>query len=194
MEGFWLISYIALWLFVSLQALLVLALLRHIGNLRLWLRQAGVIRDVASTEDGPPLGAEVTEFYEVLHNIVEPPVELENHKAKMLVFVPTGFFGCDDLIPAIRDFEGEYFNDFQTILVSFEPGVEEQFEVARRQGVKAPIVLKHSWEVSRVFHVMTAPYAVMVDGDNVARAKMPVSNWDGLQSLLESYQQSMQAS
>lgn len=186
-EGTWLISYLALWGFVLLQTALLVALLRHIGNLRLWLRQAGVIRDIEPVEEGPLLGTALPELRNALQSAIEPGFELDDHKAKLLLFVPAGFFGCDDLIPAIRDFEVQHANTFQTVIISFTPAVAEQFEVARRQGIQAPIVMRDGWKVSDICRVLTAPYALVADHGNVVRAKLPVGDLQGLKNVIQMY-------
>jgi hypothetical protein len=148
MTGFWLVSYIALWLFVFLETLLLLAFIRHIGNLRLWLRQAGVIRDLQPVEEGPPIGKSITGLDDVLRESLAGTIELDSQKAKALIFVPAGFFGCDDLLLALKEFEHEHSETFQVIIVSFMPGVAGQFEVARKLGVQVPIITENGWKLA----------------------------------------------
>lgn len=188
MQGIWLVSYVILWLFVLLQTALLVALLRHIGNLRLWLREAGVIREPVLYEEGPPIGTKLEKLSEILkldgNSYFEDGVE----KAKLLVFVPAGFFGCDELLPALKEVEELYGNTLQVVLVSFEPAVDEQFDVARLKGIQAPIFTKYGWKVGQVCNILTAPYALIVDHENVARAKLPVGNFEGLEKVIHTYQ------
>ncbi|MEW6716248.1 MAG: hypothetical protein AB1345_01905 [Chloroflexota bacterium] len=186
MTGFWLASYLTLWLFVLLQALLLLALIRHIGNLRLWLRQAGVIRDMGVAEEGVSVGTTV----ENLTDLVQSKSNLslhEDHRAKMLLFVPAGFFGCDELLPSLKEFEEQYGDILQLIIVSFEPAVEDQFEVVKRMGIRAPIITEHGWKIAQVCQVVSAPYAMIVDWQNVVRSKLPVGDAQGLEELVQVY-------
>ncbi len=188
MEGVWLASYVALWMVVLLEAFLLLAVLRHVGSLRLALKGAGLLGAATRTEEGPAIGVAVPEIREVLRSQVSPPVELADGKATMLLFVPAGMYGCDDLLPAIRDFEQEHPNQFQTVLVSLTPALPEQFEVVRKYGIRAPIVHEDGWRVAAVSRVDTAPYALIVDRDNLVHAKLPVSNKQGLKDLVQAYQ------
>jgi len=143
MEGLWLVSYLALWLFVVLQSALLVALLRHIRNLRLWLREAGVIREPVSYEEGPPIGTKIERLREVLYLDGTSSMKDDDERAKLLVFVPAGFFGCDELLPALQEIEKRHSDTLQVVIVSFEPAVEEQFDVVRRLGIQAPILTKH---------------------------------------------------
>jgi hypothetical protein len=191
MSGIWLISYLALWAFVLLQSLLLLALLRHIGNLRLWLKQAGIIGDVVRMEDGPEIGTNLGRLSEVLTTETESSINLSDPKAKMLVFVPAGFFGCDNLIPALREFENLQGEFLRLIIVSIEPSVAKQFDVARQHGIKAPILTDHGWQIAEVCSVTTEPYALMLDQGNMVRSKQPVSDLKDLEKLFQTYRKSL---
>ncbi|GEM_PF-3977197 len=191
MQGLWLISYLVLWGFVLLQTVLLIALVRHIGNLRLWLRQAGVLRDPAAMEEGVPVGTRLEPLAEFLQDRSE--LSLNHHKAKLLLFVPAGFFGCDDLIPALQKFERQYGEAFQPIIISFEPAVEEQFEVIRRKGIQAPVITEQGWRVAQICEIMTAPYALITDESYEVRAKLPVSDFRGLEELVSTFRQNQPA-
>lgn len=186
MEGWWLMSYVALWVFVILQSLLFLALLRHIGNLRIWLKQSGLILDIKEAEEGVPIGERVPELREVLESRVEPPIITANHKPLLLFMVAPGLPGCDDLIPAIGEMASQLKN-YNTVFVSMEPAVERQFDFIKESGIHAPIVLKKGWELAELCHVRSAPFALMFDKENVLRAKAPISNKDTLEQLIESF-------
>ena len=115
-------------------------------------------------------------------------MNINNHTAKLLVFVPAGFFGCDELLPALQEIEETYSDIMQMLIVSFEPAVDGQFEVARQLGIHAVVLAKYGWKVAQVCNILTAPYALIVDHEHVARAKLPVSEIQGLQKLIHTYQ------
>jgi len=188
MEGLWLVSYLILWIFVLLQTALLVALLRHIGNLRLWLREAGVLQDSVAYEEGPPIGEKLEKLSEVLKfDGRESSFKLHDQKGKLLIFVPAGFFGCDDLIDAIKRFDEKYADDYQTLIVSFTPAEPEQFEVALQRGINTPILTEYGWQVAELCNVVTAPYAIMLDPYYVVYAKLTVSHTNRLDELIEMY-------
>ena len=117
---------------------------------------------------------------------INPPTLILNrvYLAKLLVFVPAGFFGCDELLPALQVIEERHGDTLQILIVSFEPAVEAQFEVARRVGIRAPVLTQHGWRVAEACNILTAPYALIVDQEHIARAKLPVGEIQGLEEVI----------
>jgi hypothetical protein len=183
MEGLWLISYITLWVFVILQSLFIIALIRHIGNLRIWLKQSGLIVDIEELEEGVPIGEAVPELREALELKVEPPIVTDRLKPLLLFMVAPVLPGCDDLIPAIGDLDNR-LKDYETVFVSMEPAVDKQFEFIKHSGIEAPIVLKNGWELTKLCRIRSAPYALIFDQENVLRSKAPVGDKDTLEQLI----------
>jgi hypothetical protein len=76
-NGFWLASYITLWVLVFLKSLLLLAVIKHVGNLRVWLQQAGAIHGIIHRQEGIALGESIPTIRDVLKTKVDPPVEID---------------------------------------------------------------------------------------------------------------------
>lgn len=165
------------------------ALLRHIGNLRIWLREAGIIRDANTiVEEGPVLGAKIPNLKDILSSEFASEKVLDHTGVLLLIFVPPGMWESDSLIPAIKIFEQENVDKFQILLISIMPAVEMQFDLVREQGIRAPIALQQGWKIADTCNILTAPYALIVDRDYIVQAKMPVANEQGLKYLVDAYE------
>lgn len=189
MQDLWLVSYLVLWGFVFMQTLLLIALVRHIGNLRLWLRQAGMIQDLNPVEEGIPIGSVIPQIVNILEFQVEPSILWDKHKASMLFFIPAGFLGSEHLIPIICEFEETYNQTIQVILISFTPASSEQFMLARQHGIKSPIILEKAWRVLDICNIFTAPFALLLDVEQVVRAKAPISNAHEIEEMAQTLRQ-----
>ncbi|GAB4580115.1 MAG: hypothetical protein Fur0022_28540 [Anaerolineales bacterium] len=186
MHGLWLVSYVVLWFFVLLQTALLVALLRHIGNLRLWLQDAGILQKTNINEEGLPIGEFIPDIRDILMTEVEPKIDINRNLPLLLIFVAPGLFGADKLITAIKQMEDQLAK-YQVVFISMEPSVDEHFDFIRKTGIKSPVVLQHGWQIAAKCRVRSAPYAVTFDPIGVLQSKGGVSDQFSIQHLLEKH-------
>src|SRR5688572_2101664 len=98
MDGWWIASYIVLWLLVVSLAVVVVALARQIGTLHLRLGPRGALE---MDDEGPDLG-DTPEPFELTAidgrqvNIGGPG------EAQLLMFVSPGCMVCEQVLPSIH--------------------------------------------------------------------------------------------
>src|SRR5262245_27733123 len=108
MEGIWLISFIALWIIVILEGVLILLLYRQLGILYLGTA-SGVSRD------GLAVGTKAPEFS--LPTVDGQTVSLSSLRGRnvLLLFGSTHCEPCRRLLPGLEEFAGREGRDFQVL-------------------------------------------------------------------------------
>lgn len=179
MEGFWLVSYVALWLFMVVIGCIVLALARQIGILHARLGPVGA----RMINAGPEIGDAAPSIKAI--DIAGRSVTLGAQRGKrtLLLFLSPGCPRCGELLPALRTWHHTESNDLEIVLVSQEPDREanEAF-IAQHQLTAIPFVISQDLGVQ--YHIGIIPYAVLVDRLGRVRAKGLVNNAPHLESLL----------
>lgn len=179
MEGLWLASYVALWLFVVVLGCVVLALARQVGIVHTRLGPVGARMINAGPEIGdpaPPLDA---------IDIVGRTVTLAALRGKktLLLFVSPSCPQCGELLPAVRTWHRTERDDLEIVLVSQEADREaNQAFVAQHQLTGIPFIISRDLAIQ--YRVGIVPYAVLVDREARVRTKGIVNNPAHLESLL----------
>ena len=176
MSGWWLASYVVLWVLVVALSLLVLALARQIGVLHLRLGPRGALE---IDEEGPPLG-EAPEAVDA-HTLDGADVTVGGPgEPQLLFFVSPGCPVCRQVLPslapaaraarmkpiAIVDVEGHAARDAYG---HSSPGVPV---------VAAP-------DLAEAYGVPGTPYAVVLDAIGVVRAKGTVNTLEQIEGLVD---------
>ena len=181
MNGIWLASYLILWIVVVIETVLLVGVLRQMGNILLKFDKV-VIPD--TSEEGIPISKSVPSLVEQLSN---RGMTLEAEKPLLLVFISPGCPGCDDLIPAIKEFELDQGRNFNIVFVSMEPSNPDQYSFISGNGLTSPIIYLHGIEIALLCKVRSTPYILLFDENNVLRAKGPIGNHQGLAEIIKAY-------
>lgn len=177
MTGWWLVSYVVLWVLLLGIAFLNLAILRQLGLL--WVRVGGAL-GALQTSDGPGVGEPVP-INEVADRFgVWRPLVGTEGVIKLLVFLSPSCSICDSLIETIPDFARSVRSEAELLVILSDQKAMEKFN---SWPAKAPhIVIEASLE--NLFEVPTFPYGIAVNGEGRVASKGIVNDMIQLESLI----------
>jgi len=171
MSGWWVVSYVVLWVVVVALAVLALALARQIGTLHLRLGPRGALE---LDDEGPPLG-EAPEAAD-LPSIDGRTVTVGGPgEAQLLLFVSPGCPICREVVPSLP--VAARAGGMSPRLIS------DAADAHPYASVPAPVVASPS--LTRDYGVPGTPYAVILDTVGVVRAKGTVNNLEQMEGLIE---------
>jgi methylamine dehydrogenase accessory protein MauD len=174
-----LISNAILWVVVLVLAGVVLALARQIGVLHERLAPAGALM----LGRGPKVGdavpvLEVDDVHGARHRVGAPDVA---GQGTLLLFVSPTCPVCESLLPVARAIERR--EGVRLVLASDGPAGEHEAFVRAHRLERTPYLL--STELGITYQVSKLPFAVLIDGGGVLRAKGLVNSREHLESLFE---------
>lgn len=173
MTGWWFASYVALWILVVILGVLLVALARQVGVLHLRLGPRGALE---IDSEGPPLG-EAPEPVDVPNGHGHPVTVGGPGHPQFLLFVSPDCPVCREVLPSIPVIAR---GGRMTPLVIVD-GETDEF-----QGLADPAmpVVRHVGLPS-MYRVPGTPYAVVLDGLGVVRAKGTVNNLEQIEGLID---------
>lgn len=179
MEGFWLVSYVVLWVVVVLEAVIILALARQVGLMAVRLGPVGA----RMTNQGPKIGDQAPALDAT--DIAGRRVALgaNNNRRTLLVFMSPKCSSCQELLPGLRTLARTEHGDLDIVLASAEQNVAANREYVEQHRLQSmPLIIAD--EVAVKYQVGSLPYAVLVSRDGKVSAKGLVNNKAQLESLL----------
>ncbi|HMA36924.1 MAG TPA: redoxin domain-containing protein [Chloroflexia bacterium] len=162
MEGIWLISFIALWIIVIGEGVLILLLYRQLGILYLGTA-AGVSRD------GLPVGSTAPEF--ALPDAEGHVQSLSSYRGRnvLLLFGSPQCDPCRRLLPGLQEFAAGNGREFAVLwLNQAAPEVTRHFQA--ETGATLPM-LSYQGGVNDAYRVRVTPFLFMIDPAGVIKAK-----------------------
>jgi methylamine dehydrogenase accessory protein MauD len=177
MSGWWLASYLALWLVVILLVALVIALARQVGTLHLRLGPRGALE---IDDEGPPLG-EAPELEEHVDDGGRL-VRVGGPGGQLVLFVSPGCQVCRAVlpgVPAVARAGG------LTPVVVFDGD-----DGSPRMGDQPALVRP---ELAERWAVPGTPYLVVLDVMGVVRAKGTVNNLEQMEGLVDTANRRLEA-
>ena len=175
-SGWWLASYVVLWILVVALSVLVLALARQIGVLHLRLGPRGALE---IDDEGPPLGeapepagARALDGRELT---VGGPGE-----SQLLFFVSPGCPICRPLLPALAPAARAAGMAPLAIVDVEEQAARDAYAHA---GPGVPLIAAP--HLAEAYEVPGTPYAVVLDAIGVVRAKGTVNNLEQIEGLVD---------
>lgn len=174
MQGWWAVSYVALWGLVLVLAVLVVALARQIGTLHLRLGPRGALE---MDDEGPALGD------------VPPPADAEDVNGRVvriggpgepqaLLFVSPSCPLCREVLPGLVPAARE----FTPYVIS--SGTEREALDAYRVGRTGASVVA-SGELLADYEVPGTPFLVVLDESGAVTAKGTVNNLEQMEGLMD---------
>jgi len=162
MEGIWLISFIALWIIVIGEGLLIVLLYRQLGILYLGSAE-GVSRD------GLPVGTAAPDFHlPDLDGQVRSLSSLRGRNVPLLFGSPH-CEPCRRLLPGLQEFAAHAGRDFQVLWLN-QATPEETRHFQAEMGA-ALAMLSYQDGVNDAYRVRVTPFLFMLDAAGVIRAK-----------------------
>jgi methylamine dehydrogenase accessory protein MauD len=176
MTGWWTASYIVLWILVIVLGVLLLSLARQVGTLHLRLGPRGALE---LDEEGPSLGEAVPRVIGTDGN--GNPVAIGGPGSpQFLLFVSPGCPICRDVAPSLPVVARVGSLAAHVISDSEEP---EAAHVYASLGRGLSVVVGP--EIAKSYRVPGTPYAVILDGLGVVRAKGTVNNLEQMEGLVD---------
>lgn len=176
MQGWWIASYVILWLLVVLLCFIVVSLARQIGTLHLRLGPRGALEMDA---EGPPLGeapvpADATTVGGETISVGGPG------KAQVLLFVSPTCHVCEQVMPSVG--VAARAKAMDAIVLSDTDDVETAHLFAARD-LDVPVVAGKG--LAMKYAVPGTPFVVVLDELGVVRAKGTVNNLEQLEGLID---------
>jgi methylamine dehydrogenase accessory protein MauD len=162
MDGIWLVSFIALWIIVILEGVLILLLYRQLGILYLG-SASGVSRD------GLPVGSTAPDFS--LADLDGRPYSLGSLRGQnvLLLFGSSHCDPCRRLLPGLEEFAARNSRDFQVLWLN-QGSPADALGFRSETGTALPM-LPYRDGVNDAYRVRVTPFLYMIDGAGVVKAK-----------------------
>lgn len=175
MEGWWIVSYVVLWVLVAALAGLLISLLRLVGALYERVGPTGA----AVLDDGPEVGDEIGPE---LADLLGAGDRRATAAGTLLVFLSPDCRSCDELLPGLTAYARRVRDEARVGAVSTAGGAaaNRRFEDV---FLHEPVTFRAAPEAARRLGVDTTPYALWVDEEGVVRAKGVVNHMEHLESL-----------
>ena len=161
MNGWWVASFIVLWVVVIVLSGVVIALARQIGLLHLRISPTGAL----DTAEGPPVGEMAPRLAPVLPG-----------RETLVVFGSDGCGLCHDLLPSVNTLARSE-PGMVVVVASASAGFVEQ--------VRAPVVPVADVAAVASYRIRSTPYAVYLDSAGIVGAKGIVNTLEHLESVVE---------
>ncbi|HLN32858.1 MAG TPA: TlpA disulfide reductase family protein [Gemmataceae bacterium] len=178
----WLAAQLLLWASVFLLTFLLLGTLRNLGRVTWRLEQLEALTPRRVGRSGLKLGRRVPDL---------PCVDLEGNQVRLhevcagdtlLVFLKVGCGPCQRIVPELQ-----HLHCRGTIrVVAVQDGSLEQVRVwASEAGISFPVLMPEDEEFARRFEICSMPFAFLIDGEMVIRAKGITSRQQHIGFLLD---------
>ena len=176
MSGAWLASYIALWAVVLFQGVIIFLLLRQLGVMYL-----GTARGVA--RDGLAPGQRAPDF--TLPDLEGRPVSLVDFRGLplLLIFGSPTCVPCRALIPDLNVLASERREELRVLFLS-QGRVDDTRRFASEAAVQVPVAAHPDDDLPGKYKARVTPFAFLIDGEGIIRAKGLANNRDHLDLLL----------
>ncbi len=170
-------AVILLFVLVIVLAIALFALTRQVGVLFERVAPMGAL----ITDAGPKIG-ELSKRFE-LRNLTGDPVSIAGAggRSQLVFFLSPTCPVCKKLLPILRSTKNDESKWLDVILASDGDEPAHQRFIAEKQLSDFPYVL--STDLGMTFKVSRLPYAVLLDGQGIVRAKGLINNREQLDSL-----------
>jgi len=174
------LSTVALWIVVAVEAMAILVLVRQLGLLYRRIPPVGARMDA----NGPGIGDLVPPM--IVTDLAETRIEVGGTRGtrQLVVFVAPNCTDCADLAPALRSVWRSDRKETGLIVISIDGDPDANRAFVANNGLgRIPFAL--SPRAGIVYGVSSTPYALLVDADGRLMQKGVVNHLEHLESLLE---------
>jgi methylamine dehydrogenase accessory protein MauD len=180
MNGWWSVSFLALWLIVLLLGFLLLGALRSLAVLRWRLDQFEATNPRRIGRDGLKPGARAPDFR--LPGVSGMEVALCEFAGRrvLLVFTQSGCSPCHKVLP---EFDRLHRDGLAVLVVNNgEPEATRRW--AARARVPVPVLIQGKFELSRRYEIYATPFAFLIDERGVIASKGLINNRQHIEFVL----------
>lgn len=176
MSGVWLVSYIVLWAVVLAQGGIIFILLRQLGVIYL-----GSAQGVAG--DGLAVGANAPDF--AATSVAGESVTLASFAGRplLLIFGSPTCAPCKALIPDLNVFSAERRAELAVLFLS-HGDADATRRMADEHRIAVPVAHHPDDRIANAYQARVTPFAFLIDGDGVIRAKGLANNREHLEMLV----------
>lgn len=175
MDGWWMVSYVTLWLLVVALSFVVVALARQIGTLHMRLGPRGALE---MDDEGPELGSPAIS---IPSDDLNGEPRVVGAASQLLMFVSPGCHVCEQVLPSVSAVAR---HGKLSPLVITDVDEEETALVFKNKRLNAPVLAGVA--VAQAYEVPGTPYVVVTDGAGAIAAKGTVNNLEQLEGLIDS--------
>jgi methylamine dehydrogenase accessory protein MauD len=175
-HGWWVASYVILWLLVLILGFIVVALARQVGTLHLRLGPRGALE---MDDEGPPLGEPA--IARDVRSLEGKNVRVGGAgSAQVIMFVSPGCHLCEAVLPSLG-VAARSKGMLATVLVDSDP-LETEHTFGRR---KLDAAVAPAGDLVTLYSVPGTPFVVVIDDMGITRAKGTVNNLEQLEGLID---------
>jgi len=174
MTGWWLTSYVLLWLLVSASFVVQLIVLRQLGLIYLRAQNGGFQLD-----EGPAIGLPLS-FREIDVNGETVRFPMSQRALNLLVFTTPWCGTCEKVLTGVN----AILRHHEVGVVIIDAGDADESRDLRGQ-IEDDVVFVASLARQRALGVTSIPYAILTDREGVIIAKGLVNHLDDLEDMLE---------
>ena len=171
------VAFGLLWVLVIALAIAVFALARQVGILFERIAPMGALM----TDSGPNVGEAISRFDLTALDGRAVTVGASGARSQLVFFLSPTCPVCKKLLPILGSVATAEQSWLDIVLASDGEVAEHQAFVRQRRLEKFPYLL--SRELGMAFRVSRLPYAALIDGSGVVRAKGLINNREQLESL-----------
>lgn len=176
-SGWFVASYVILWVLVLVLCLVVVALARQIGTLHMRLGPVGALE---MDDEGPELGSPAISI--PTSDMSGEPVVI-GAASQLLMFVSPGCHVCEQVLPSV----GAVAKSGKLApFVVTDVDAEETVLTFKNKKVAAPVV--PGVAIAQSYEVPGTPYVVITDTAGAVAAKGTVNNLEQVEGLIDSAQ------
>lgn len=175
----WMISIIALWVLVLFETVLLVLLLRALGEMR---QQGRLSAGSSQRQSELNVGEQAPSFTANAYG--NESIRLENVRGRksVLAFVSPGCSACAGAIEALNTLQGEDHN--LALLVIGDADEQKNHAFALEHQAQMPILAANASLALDVYRIRGFPFVYLLDEQQIIRAKGTVNNYEHLQALM----------
>lgn len=177
MRGWWLVSYVVMWVLLIGVAVIGLAILRQLGLI--WVRLGGAL-GALQTPEGPEIGGPAPVVEAIDDSGITRSLVGESGKIKLLLFMSPTCQVCDPMISTVPSFVRRVRKEAD--LVAVLTARDEEGKVASWRSGGPPVITDRSMQ--DLWALPGLPYAVAVDDAGRVASKGVVDDVVQLESVL----------
>lgn len=178
MHGWWLVSYVLLWLVVAALGWLAISLSRLVGQIHQRVGPAGAL----VPQNGPDVGEAILEMKGVAEALSHRMLQFPRERDLLMVFVSPNCPACGDLSRSLVSFARRMREQLDVVAIrTTRGGMDDDALAPYFERVGLPYVALP--KLARALSVHGTPFALWLDPSGVIQARGVANTTEHLESL-----------